>query len=236
MNPEVDFTIHTKVTTDDPEQVPVIDGNKSRDNPEPRHKIQMIQRTDVLPRDPDDQLMPVVRDSVWIEPQMIRMFQPVVLTSQLHHHLSYPDNPLPRHVICLIQERKRVSVGDFFSLPKVSKLLSGLWLQSVPSPSQPPVHLQCVLEEKRVSVGDSSSLPKVSKLLLDLWLQPVQCPYHQQSRSCSSSQMSYRCQRCIKINSWKKEDFRRVPRWKIGHGGECKAENGLRHSSLSVSE
>ena len=30
--------------------------------------------------------------------------------------------------------------------------------------------------------------------------------------------------------------WRRGSRWKIGHGGECKAENGLRHSSLSVSE
>ena len=61
MNPKVDFTIHTNVTTDDPEQVPVIDGNISRDNPEPRHKIQMIQRTDDLPRDPDDQLLPDVK-------------------------------------------------------------------------------------------------------------------------------------------------------------------------------
>ena len=81
MNPKVDFTIHINVTTDDPEQVLVIDGNIFRDNPEPRHKNQMIQRTDDLPRDPDVQLMPDVRDSVWIEPQMIRVLQPVVLTS-----------------------------------------------------------------------------------------------------------------------------------------------------------
>ena len=89
MNLKVDFTIHTNVTTDDPEQVPVIAGNKSRDNPEPRHKIRIIQRTYDLPRDlPVDQLMPDVRDSVWIEPQMIRVFQPVVLTkSTYHHHL-----------------------------------------------------------------------------------------------------------------------------------------------------
>ena len=82
----------------------------------------------------------------------------------------------------------------------------------------------------------SSACPKYPSSLLDLWSQLVQCPYHQQSRSCSSLQMSSRCHRCIKIHSWKKEDFRRVPRWKIGHGGECKAENWLRHSSLSVSE
>ena len=81
MNPKVDFTIQTNVTTDDPEQVPVIDGNISEDNPEPRHKIQMIQRIGDLPRDPDDQLLPDVRDSVWIELQKIRVFQPVVLTS-----------------------------------------------------------------------------------------------------------------------------------------------------------
>ena len=63
MNQKVDFTIHvhTNVTTDDPEQVPVINGKISRDNPEPRHKIQMIQRTDDLPRDPDDQLLPDVK-------------------------------------------------------------------------------------------------------------------------------------------------------------------------------
>ena len=30
--------------------------------------------------------------------------------------------------------------------------------------------------------------------------------------------------------------WRKVLRWKIGHGGECKAENGLRHSTLSISE
>ena len=111
MIPKVNFTIHTHITTDDPEQIPVIDSNISRDNLEPRHKIQMIQRADELPSDPDDQLLPNVRDSVWIETQMIQV-----------------------------------------------------------------------------------------------------------------------------IHSWKKEDFRRVPRWKISHGGECKAENGLRHSALSVSE
>ena len=60
VNSKVDFTIHSNLTTDDPEQVSVINGNKSGDNPEPRHKIQMIQRTEDLPRDPDDQLMPDV--------------------------------------------------------------------------------------------------------------------------------------------------------------------------------
>ena len=63
-----------------PEQIPVIDSNISRDNLEPRHKIQMIQRADELPSDPDDQLLPNVRDSVWIETQMIQVIQPVVLT------------------------------------------------------------------------------------------------------------------------------------------------------------
>ena len=80
MNPKVNFTIHTHITTDDPEQIPVIDSNISRDNLEPRHKIQMIQRADELPSDPDDQLLPNVRDSVWIETQMIQVIQPVVLT------------------------------------------------------------------------------------------------------------------------------------------------------------
>ena len=89
MNPKVDFTIHTIVTTDDPEQVPVIHGKISRDNPEPRHKIQMIQRIEDLPRDLDDQLMPDVRDSVWIEPQKIRVFQLVVLTSTMSTSPSF---------------------------------------------------------------------------------------------------------------------------------------------------
>ena len=115
MNPKVDFTIHTNVTTDDPKQVPVINGNISRDNPEPRHKIQMIQRTDELTSDPDDQLLPNVRDSVWIEPQMILVFQPVVLTittttsSYLLQQLHHTYHPSPPH------EEKRVSVDGFLS-------------------------------------------------------------------------------------------------------------------------
>ena len=124
------------------------------------------------------------RDSVRIEPQMIQVFQPAVLTSAMStspSSLSWPSSSWCRCPGGETGQSRRI----LSSLPKVSKLLSGLCCsqylhhhnQLYPlhnnqdwSPAhQPPVHLQCVLEEKWVSVGDFSSLPKVSKLLSDLW-------------------------------------------------------------------
>ena len=130
------------------------------------------------------------------------------------------------------------------SLPKVSKLFAFCCSQHLhhhlfypvhnnlegSSAHQPPVNLQCVLEEKRVSVD--SFLSACPKYPICYKLQLVPLP----PAVGFNLQMSCRCQRCIKTHSWKKEDFRRVPRWKISHGRECKAENGLRHSALSVSK
>ena len=161
---------------------------------------------------------------------MIRIFQPVVLTITTSTSPSILTWPSSSSSHCMFDPGGEMGQCGWLSisLPKVSKLslvaVRAFTIttkkKSCPSTSSPS---QWVLEEKWVSVdGFLSACPKY---LIYLIFGRSQC--YQQPCSCSSF---------CPADARKKEDFRRVPRWKIGHGGQCKAENGLRHSALSVSE
>ena len=166
---------------------------------------------------------------------MIQVFRPVVFTSNISFTIHSILTILLLFRVC--SWRRNGSVWMAFHQPAQSIQIVFGCSQSLHNHNQEEV-LSINLQSISVGPGGEMgqcrwlpiSLPKVSNLF-DLWSQPVL------SAALFVFQLlSSRCQRSIKIHSWKKEDFRRVPRWKIGHGGQCKAENGLRHSALSVSE
>ena len=200
MNPKVDFTIHTIETTDDPEQVPVIDGNI---DPE---IIQSQGTRSRWSRGPMNcQVIQMINHCQMSEIQCgLSLNGPSVPASgPANYYINFTIIPILTILLLLMRRNGSVWM-DFYSPALSTQIVVFGCSQRLhhynlfypvhnnlegSSAHQPPVHLQCVLEEKRV-------VPLPSAVLfwfqLTNVLQMYQDPLMEEGRFPKSSEMEDR--------------------------------------------